>query len=274
MIKKIVQRISAALVVLILAAYACFWIFPVPGQIPVLMYHFVGTEQDAVMEKNYVSQQGLGRQMELLKKFGFHVISMKEYEAIRKGVEKPRGREVVITFDDGHKTFETLAVPVLKEYNYPVILFLISDWLRRGPDETGSMTVETVKKLKAQYSWISLGSHTRTHPVLPELKDAQIEEEVLGAKRELEAAFGIPMDYFAYPTGNYDERTLKVVEEAGYKLAFTTAPKKLKGAAEGDFNLTRIKMSRDSENPVIFWFKLSGLYQFFKIQRTKILDSR
>jgi peptidoglycan/xylan/chitin deacetylase (PgdA/CDA1 family) len=268
--QKLLKKIAAVLLTAGIAAFICFWIFPLPGHIPVLMYHFTGTEQDAAIEKNYVSQQNLEHQMAMLKKFGFRVISVKEYEAIRAGRQKPRGREAVITFDDGHFSFESLALPVFKKYRYPVTLFLISDWLKRGTKETGSMTPELIKELDAENPWIDLGSHTLTHPVLPELSEEAMRKEVIQSKKNLEAEFGIPMDYFAYPIGAFDERTIQAVKDAGYRLAFTTGPNKLNGGSETDYSLTRIKMSAESDNPFVFWFKLSGLYHFFKIERAKI----
>ena len=271
---KLLKKLAVFLFLFSTAAFILFWTLPLPGDISILMYHFVGTELDAKMEKNYVSEKSLERQMSFLKRFGYHVISMQDYEAIRKGQQKPRGREVVLTFDDGHHTFDSKALPILKNYSFPVMLFLISDWLKGEPAATGSMTEETVKRIHSQYSWISIGAHTKSHRMLSELTDAEVEEEIIGSKKDLEAMFGVPIRYLAYPFGNYDDRSIEAVKKAGYQFAFTTSPKKLRlgVAGPGDFQLNRIKISRNADNPVILWCKLSGFYQFFKLQSHRLLN--
>ena len=83
--KKKIKKIAEFFFIVGAIAFILFWALPLPGDIPVLMYHFVGTELDAKMEKNYVSEKGFERQMAFLHRFGYRMISMQDYEAIRKG---------------------------------------------------------------------------------------------------------------------------------------------------------------------------------------------
>ena len=59
-------------------------------------------------------------------------------------------------------------------------------------------------------------SHSRTHPRLSALADAQIEDELLGSKRDLEDALGRPVEQFSIPGGAYDDRVLAIASRAGY----------------------------------------------------------
>jgi peptidoglycan/xylan/chitin deacetylase (PgdA/CDA1 family) len=67
-----------------------------------------------------------------------------------------------------------------------------------------------------------IGSHSLTHPLLPDLPDEQVEEEVASSRRELSRQIGADIPSFCYPNGSYDARTLQAVARAGYECAVTT----------------------------------------------------
>jgi peptidoglycan/xylan/chitin deacetylase (PgdA/CDA1 family) len=238
-----------------------FAVLPLPGTVSVLMYHFVGSDQDAKDNKNYVSERMLAEEMAFLKTFGYRVISLDEYNDILSGKKKSRGKEVVITFDDGSYTFFTRALPIFERYQFPVTVFLVTDYVTRhlGGSMQEGMINELLKK-----KWFHIGSHSKTHMSLTGVDDVQLREEMEGSKRELERLFKAPIHYFAYPTGSFDGRVLHAAQNAEYRLAFTTSPKKLKGIPEGRFCLTRTKISIDADHPLAFWAHVSGMYQNFK----------
>ncbi len=258
MIKKILFTMTAGILILFTAAV---FVFPLPGQVPVLMYHFLGAEQNALESKNYVTARSFSRQMAFLHLLGYRVISLEDMEAIHAGKRKPKGREIAITFDDGHISFLNDAYPVLNKYRFPVTLFIISGQVRSGAADRLS---ENVLQSLNRENWIDIESHTVTHPVLSELSTEKIREELTVSKTELEKDFQKPIRYLAYPVGNIDERVLQEAEKAGYHLAFTTSFKKLKKLPEGPFSMPRVKISRSSDNPLVFWFKISGFYESFK----------
>jgi peptidoglycan/xylan/chitin deacetylase (PgdA/CDA1 family) len=71
---------------------------------------------------------------------------------------------------------------------------------------------------------VRFGSHTLTHPSLPDLDDRQLRREVADSKHQLEDLLGEEVNTFAYPFGYLNRRVRAAVVEAGYKLAFTTVP--------------------------------------------------
>jgi peptidoglycan/xylan/chitin deacetylase (PgdA/CDA1 family) len=73
-----------------------------------------------------------------------------------------------------------------------------------------------------QRAGITIGSHSRTHPLLTQESDQVVVRETLGSKRELEQRLGTDVRHFAYPNGWFNATTIKVVEEAGYRGAFTS----------------------------------------------------
>ena len=83
------------------------------------------------------------------------------------------------------------------------------------------MTWEQVKNL-SQSSLFTIGGHTHSHPSLYDHNYEYQKQEILSNKELLENLLGFNIDSFAYPSGRYNDTTLKVIEESGYKSAFTT----------------------------------------------------
>jgi len=88
------------------------------------------------------------------------------------------------------------------------------------PEFAGMMSWDQVRELHRDGH--EIGSHSLTHPLLPDLPDDRVEEEVVSSRRELARQIGGDVPSFCYPNGSYDARTLKAVERAGYECAVTT----------------------------------------------------
>jgi len=69
--------------------------------------------------------------------------------------------------------------------------------------------------------WITVGSHSLTHPTLPMLDDDALAEEVVGSGNRLEERLGRPVTLFCYPNGDEDDRVRAVVARR-YEGAVTT----------------------------------------------------
>lgn len=72
-----------------------------------------------------------------------------------------------------------------------------------------------------------IGGHTRTHPILLKLPDAEAEREIRAGLDDLASITGELPQLFAYPNGkpggDYESRHVAMVECAGCRYAFTTA---------------------------------------------------
>lgn len=80
-----------------------------------------------------------------------------------------------------------------------------------------------VEKLRSLLDWADLGSHTRFHPILTRCEDQECQEEISLSKSEL-LPFGIVLNDFAYPNGDYSGREAGFVRDAGYRSARTCDP--------------------------------------------------
>lgn len=70
--------------------------------------------------------------------------------------------------------------------------------------------------------FIDVGAHTLTHPSLPTLSDQEMEHEITASRKACEELSGAPVDAFAYPFGDLDERSASAVHAAGFEIAYTT----------------------------------------------------
>lgn len=73
-----------------------------------------------------------------------------------------------------------------------------------------------------QAAGIAVGSHTRTHALLPNERPPRVRDEVQGSLRELERRLGPGPRFFSYPDGRFHAASVRAVAAAGYRRAFTT----------------------------------------------------
>jgi peptidoglycan/xylan/chitin deacetylase (PgdA/CDA1 family) len=69
-----------------------------------------------------------------------------------------------------------------------------------------------------------VGSHTRTHVSLPMEPFDSAEDELGESKRVLERNLDTTIDHFAYPGGQFTPRVVDVLDQCGYRYAYTACP--------------------------------------------------
>jgi len=227
--------------------------------VPILTYHHVGNNKDKFLALNTVSPESFDYQMNFLKRHGYKVISFDDLvSGIKKGYNFSHNN-VVIQFDDGYRDNYTEAFPVLKKYNIPAMVFLVSDKI----GTPGFLNWDQVK-LMERYNFLA-GAHTRHHAYLPSLSLSQAQDEIVQSKRIIEENLAHPIYYMAYPSGGFTEEIKDIVRSSGYWAAATT--NRGKDRFNQDlFELKRIRMN-DGDGRfmgIILWFKLSGYYNLFR----------
>lgn len=65
------------------------------------------------------------------------------------------------------------------------------------------------------------GSHTRTHLILPHEPTQDILRELLLSAGDMKVRLGSRPSAFVYPDGQFDDRTMRLVRDAGYGCAFS-----------------------------------------------------
>jgi peptidoglycan/xylan/chitin deacetylase (PgdA/CDA1 family) len=79
----------------------------------------------------------------------------------------------------------------------------------------------SLEQLRDLQSVADFQSHTRLHPILNKCDDDECRDEIVESKREVEALTKRPCEHFAFPNGNYDDRAIRILKEAGYRSART-----------------------------------------------------
>jgi len=109
-----------------------------------------------------------------------------------------------------------------------------------------------------KWDLLECGAHTVSHSYLDQLSKDEQAKEILQSKHQLSELTGKPVRYFAYPNGDYNRDTLKLVKEAGYDAAFATGSKHL--GTDVRFEIER--MGIYSTSFLKFWLKAQGLATF------------
>ena len=68
---------------------------------------------------------------------------------------------------------------------------------------------------------VTLGSHTRTHPIMTQIAPRQIREEIRQSQADLKKEIGFALPIFCYPNGDHNDAVAKILRAEGIALAFT-----------------------------------------------------
>ena len=141
------------------------------------------------------------------------------------------GRYAAVTQDDAYEDFIENALPELRKRNIPATVFVSTELLgKRPPWSSGLednereriMSAEQLRELPPEL--ITIGSHTLTHPRLPDLTAEQAKIEISESRRKLERMLNREIKLFSFPFGAFNERLTEWCREAGYEQVFTSQP--------------------------------------------------
>lgn len=180
-------------------------LFKPSGDIRILMYHRVN---DDVNKEICVTNANFRWQMQYLKKKGYRIISLDEALHLSRSDDRSEGKYAVLTFDDGYEDFFSGAYPVLCEFGYEAIVYLVPGrigtdhvfWWDRDLGESKLMSWEQVDTLNDS-PIIELGSHTMTHRDLNQLSEEETWSELSRSRDILQQRWGKPIRHFSYPRG-------------------------------------------------------------------------
>jgi peptidoglycan/xylan/chitin deacetylase (PgdA/CDA1 family) len=178
---------------------------PAPEQraltIPVLEYHDVGFGVGTYQ----VTLPAFNAQLDWLQANGYTTVTLQAvYEYMFEGGDLP-AKPVVLTFDDGRAS-QWNAVLALNARGMTGVFFILGGG--------NALSDGQIRQIVAQGHEIA--SHTMSHPQLSRLSDAQLVDELVRSKQVLEAKYGVPIRYLAYPYGDYDARVINAASAAGY----------------------------------------------------------
>ncbi len=177
-----------------------------------------------------------------IRKRKLQVISMSEVAEYYQKKEFPQNK-IAITFDDGRIGVWLYALKLLRQYNMPVTIYIVYDWIFhniRNKEEMYSefAGLEEIKMISNEKN-ITLGYHTKTHSNLKKMNYNEIIYETIDTKRQLEKKLEKRIEHFSYPYGGYTDQVKKILINSNeYKTICTSK----RAWSQDVFELARISL--------------------------------
>jgi peptidoglycan/xylan/chitin deacetylase (PgdA/CDA1 family) len=189
--------------------------------VPILMYHVIApAPAGAPFPGLYVTPQEFSAQMHALARAGWTAVTQDQVQAYwRRGVSLPHGKPIVVSFDNGYQSQYTQALPVLRSLGWAGEENIQLTGL---PPSQGGLSRRQVRGLLAA-GW-ELDTQGISHADLITLDAKQLREQTAGARKTLQRRYGVPVDWFCYPSGHYDAAVVAAVKAAGFVGSTTVVP--------------------------------------------------
>jgi peptidoglycan/xylan/chitin deacetylase (PgdA/CDA1 family) len=185
----------------------------------VFVYHRFG---DNRYPSTNISLEDFSAQMRYLREHGYQVLRAGEVVTLLREKKPIPPKTVVLTVDDAYTTFKSGALPILRQYGFPVTLFV-------NTDSVGSKDYLDWNELRQlAKEGVEIGNHTATHRSLtdqfPKESTASYQERLHAdldrAQQLLIRELDSPPQLFAYPYGEFSLLTQQIVAEYGFVGAF------------------------------------------------------
>jgi peptidoglycan/xylan/chitin deacetylase (PgdA/CDA1 family) len=194
--------------------------------VPILLYHNIS---DHGNNRYITTSKAFHAEMEALHQNGCHTITISQLaDVIRHGGELPKN-PVVLTFDDGYLGVYENALPILNDYGFVGVMYVITSTLDSATSYGYVQKNQLVELVDAGWE---IGSHSVTHSDLKTSK-LGMQNELVQSRNTLETLLGTKVRSFAYPYATANTWTRERTEEYGYDSAvgidiyMTHSPKSL-----------------------------------------------
>ncbi|WP_313370820.1 poly-beta-1,6-N-acetyl-D-glucosamine N-deacetylase PgaB [Achromobacter animicus] len=229
----------------------------VNGQFLALAYHDV-EDDDPDQAFLSVRTDRLAEQLAWLRANGYQAVSVDQILAARQGGKPLPDRAVLLSFDDGYRSFHTRVLPILKAYGWPALLAPVGVWMDTPSDRPVDFggTPESRKRFLnwdeireiSRSGLVEIAAHTdashygalanpqgntepaaairafdaRTGQYETEAQfDARMGRDVAAITEKIRAATGKKPRVWVWPYGAEGGSTLRITAENGYEMALT-----------------------------------------------------
>ena len=192
------------------------------SEISVLMYHFFYNKDngETPLDNNWLEVKQFEEQLQYLIENDYHVLSMLELEKYLKGEVLVHKKSIVITIDDGDPSVYKYAYPLLEKYQVRATTFLVTSWYWWDIDYRINPFIE----LQSHSHDMHKGGCNIQHG--GRMLCIDFEEGVQDLITSQEYLYGAFV--FCYPFGDFNNHAKEMLTAAGYRLAFTTQPGKVR----------------------------------------------
>lgn len=223
--------------------------------LPVLLYHKVGRyPAGAPVKSQYVSPALFRAQMAFLHRSGYRAIGSAQVVRYAQGEALAVERPLAITFDDGYDCVYHHALPVLAEFGFTAILFMlagsvggVNDWEPNLVTPEPMLTADHLAALSR--AGVEIGSHGMTHQRLTRLPPAELRGALEDSRKKLEDLAGREVMALSYPYGEHNQGVRAATAEAGYDSGYGTERGVVRVGCD-PFSLKRVNIRRYSFLPL------------------------
>jgi peptidoglycan/xylan/chitin deacetylase (PgdA/CDA1 family) len=224
--------------------------------IAILGYHKIGEPSPQAWETwFYISESTFAQQMTTLKENAWKAVGLDEFY---RGLEDPESlpeKSALITFDDGYRSILDPAVPILRRFGFPAVMFVPTDYvgstnLFDGDDEPQEAICTWDELRQLERNGVAVQAHSVTHRAFSNLDEAEQEQELSGSKAALERALSRPVDAFAYPYGDDGGNRVAqraVLRRTGYRAAFLYEGGPVRLPIRDSYQLPRLAMGEETD---------------------------
>lgn len=184
------------------------------------MYHALEDEAHPSGAKDsgehlYVLQVSQFREhMAYLHREGYRTLLLEELKSLTEWPDKA----VVLTFDDGHESNFSLALPILRDYGFKADFFITTGWI-------GTPYYMTERHIRELYrAGMGIGSHGVTHAFFDDMTYLDCQREFCESGRILSEIIGRKVTSFSAPGGRVRPDIAALAESSGYDTVCTSQP--------------------------------------------------
>jgi len=223
--------------------------------IAILAFHKIGEPAPGGWKSwFYIPEKTFTDQLKFLHDNGWQVINVLTF---LQGLMEPDvlpERAALITFDDGYRSVRDVALPVLRRFGYPAVIFVPTDYIGQY-----NMFDDGIEPREAICNWddlrelmsnrVSVQSHGVSHRRFSEISLDEQKEELIRSKSILENNLGNPVELMAFPYGDdgkNKENTKSYLRETGYQAACLYGGDSFVLPAANPYCLSRIAMGPDT----------------------------
>jgi len=130
---------------------------------------------------------------------------LEKYDGIAMGNNEEK--YVYLTFDEGYEAgYTSKILDILKENDVKAAFFITGHYLNTASD--------LVKRMIDEGHIV--GNHTVNHKSMPEIDEQKAKDEVMDLHKAVYEKFGYEMKYLRPPMGEFNEKTLSIINNLGY----------------------------------------------------------
>lgn len=208
-------------------------------RLPILLYHHIkpaDLAKEAGQSAITVYPDFFESQLAYLNSKEYHTVRLEEVGRMLKDHQKPAGKTLAITIDDGYDDIYYYVFPLIKKHNITINLFIPTGLI----NNSGYLTWDQLREMKGS-GLVFAYNHSWSHPKLGSLTKEKIQFEINTAQKQLEESLGQSQKIFAYPYGSENSKTIDFLRTSGFLAAVSTIP----GTVQCDsfiFNLHRTRI--------------------------------